>query len=95
MPVVVNQLSESNLTGLAEAEDIYIHLDGLKWIIDDMEEGEFEGYLDYIRPLFMVICKIWAHSDYYRTPARLTVLLQEICNLMMSQVNYLFLFKMS
>jgi len=73
------------IRGLAEAEDIHIHLQGIKWVIDDLEQGEFETYLTYVKPLFHCVCKVWAHSKYYRTPARLTILLQQFCNLMIVQ----------
>lgn len=35
-----------------------------------------------------VVCFIWATSKYYSTPARIIVLLQEICSLLICQVSH-------
>ena len=64
-----------------------MHLESLKWIIEFMEEGEFGEYKPYMVPLFDTICRIWANSEHYSTPSKLTVLLKEICNLMIKQVE--------
>lgn len=40
-----------------------------------------------LRPLLHVVCLIWATCASYRSPGRLTVLLQEICNLLIQQVS--------
>ena len=57
-------------------------------MVEDLEEKDFPEYRMYIGPLFNNICKIWAHSKFYCVPTRLIVLLQEICNLFISQVKY-------
>lgn len=72
---------------LTEARDINTHLKPLKWILEDIEEKEFNETKVYIRPLFQTICKVWSHSEYYCAPARLIVLLQEVCNLIINQVD--------
>ncbi|CAK8676513.1 unnamed protein product [Clavelina lepadiformis] len=79
------QMFKDVLAGLSEAQDIHTHLKALKWITEDLEERDFNECHIYITPLFTVICKVWAHSKYYSTPTRLIVLLQEICNLLISQ----------
>jgi len=61
-------------------------------MIEDLEEREFNEYQMYIRPLFQTICKLWAHSKFYSTPARLIVLLQEVCNMLIAQVCLLRVF---
>lgn len=40
-----------------------------------------------LRPLLHVVCLIWATCESYRCPGRLTVLLQELCNLLIQQVG--------
>ena len=73
--------------GLDEAKDINMHLNALRWVIDYLEEGEFADYGTLIVPLLDTICRIWASSDHYSVPSKLTVLLQEISNLLIKQVR--------
>uniref|UniRef100_F7AU91 AAA+ ATPase domain-containing protein n=1 Tax=Ciona intestinalis TaxID=7719 RepID=F7AU91_CIOIN len=79
------QMFKDVVAGLAEAKDIHVHLKPIKWILENMEEKEFNEYSYCVKPLFLLICKVWASSKYYSTPTRLIVLLQEICNLMINQ----------
>uniref|UniRef100_H2YYB5 AAA+ ATPase domain-containing protein n=1 Tax=Ciona savignyi TaxID=51511 RepID=H2YYB5_CIOSA len=79
------QMFKDVVAGLAEAKDIHVHLKPLKWLLEDMEEKEFNELTSYIKPLFLLICKTWASSKFYSSPTRLIVLLQEICNLMINQ----------
>lgn len=52
-----------------------------------MESAEFPDVKGQIGPLMHTVCLVWANSTYYNTPARLIVLLQETCNLLIQQVS--------
>ncbi|XP_071813348.1 dynein beta chain, ciliary-like isoform X2 [Apostichopus japonicus] len=70
---------------LTEAQDIYTHLKPLQRSIDDIDEVEFPDLMDNIPAMMHTICLIWSHSEYYNTPPRIIVLLQEICNALIAQ----------
>lgn len=72
---------------LEEAKDICTYLRPLERLFEDMESAEFPDVRGHIGPLMHTVCLVWANSRYYNTPARLIVLLQETCNLLIQQVN--------
>ncbi|XP_045020774.1 dynein axonemal heavy chain 9 isoform X3 [Bubalus bubalis] len=72
---------------LTEAQDIYTHLAPLRRQLEDLESLEFPDVKPRLRPLLHVVCLIWATCESYRCPGRLTVLLQEICNLLVQQAS--------
>ncbi|KAK2111121.1 Dynein heavy chain 9, axonemal [Saguinus oedipus] len=75
---------------LAEAQDIHVHLMPLQRHLETLENAEFPEVKSRLQPLLHVVCLIWATCKCYRSPGRLTVLLQEICNLLIQQAsNYL------
>ncbi|XP_077869744.1 dynein beta chain, ciliary-like [Saccoglossus kowalevskii] len=67
---------------LTEAQDISLHLKPLKRHLEEIESVDLTELKPLLQPLMHVICLTWAHSQYYNTPARLIVLLQEVCNLL-------------
>ena len=75
------------LPALMEARDIYTHLAPLSRHLESLESLEFPDVKPRLRPLLHVVCLIWATCESYRCPGRLTVLLQEICNLLVQQVG--------
>uniref|UniRef100_A0A8C5XER9 Dynein axonemal heavy chain 9 n=1 Tax=Microcebus murinus TaxID=30608 RepID=A0A8C5XER9_MICMU len=78
------------VAALAEAQDIHVHLVPLHRHLETLENTEFPEVKPRLQPLLHVICLIWATCKFYRSPGRLTVLLQEICNLLIQQAtNYL------
>nr|XP_003818154.3 dynein axonemal heavy chain 9 isoform X2 [Pan paniscus] len=78
------------VAALAEAQDIHVHLIPLQRHLEALENAEFPEVKPRLRPLLHVVCLIWATCKSYRSPGRLTVLLQEICNLLIQQAsNYL------
>lgn len=64
-----------------------MHLLPLQQHLDILENVEFPKVKGRLRPLLHVVCLIWATCKWYRSPGRLTVLLQEICNLLIQQVS--------
>jgi len=79
---------------LHEAQDINLHLKPLRSHIEDIEQAEFDEAIKFIAPMMHVTCLVWANSKYYCTPARIIVLLQEICNLFIHQVRYILSFRL-
>uniref|UniRef100_A0A8C4V4J9 Dynein axonemal heavy chain 17 n=1 Tax=Falco tinnunculus TaxID=100819 RepID=A0A8C4V4J9_FALTI len=70
---------------LTEARDIHLHLMPLKCHLEDIERVEFSEVKPFLVPLLHVVCLIWVTSKHYNMPARIVVLLQEICNLLVQQ----------
>lgn len=70
-----------------EAKDIHTHLKPLRRHLEALEAVEFPELKPRLRPLLHVVCLIWATCKSYCSPGRLTVLLQEICNLLIQQVG--------
>ncbi|XP_043921477.1 dynein axonemal heavy chain 11 [Protopterus annectens] len=84
------ELLRDTLNALLEAQDIDMHLKPLHAHIDILQSVEFQEITNFIPPLFHTICLIWSHSRFYRTPARIIVLLQELCHLLTNQaITYL------
>uniref|UniRef100_A0A2K6EEB1 Dynein axonemal heavy chain 9 n=1 Tax=Propithecus coquereli TaxID=379532 RepID=A0A2K6EEB1_PROCO len=78
------------VAALAEAQAVHVHLVPLQRHLETLENAEFPEVKPRLQPLLHVICLIWATCKFYRSPGRLTVLLQEICNLLIQQAtNYL------
>ena len=72
---------------LTEAQDINMHLKPLRHMLEDLEQAEFDESAKLMAPLVHTVALIWAHSNYYNTPARIIVMLQEICNLIIDGVS--------
>uniref|UniRef100_A0A4W6G4Y5 Dynein axonemal heavy chain 17 n=1 Tax=Lates calcarifer TaxID=8187 RepID=A0A4W6G4Y5_LATCA len=85
-PAFMN-MQQDVLAALEEAKDICTYLRPLQRLFEDMESMEFPDVRGQIGPLMHTVCLVWANSRYYNTPARLIVLLQEICNLLIQQVS--------
>jgi len=75
------------VTALAEAQDINLHLKPLRSRFEDIEQVDFEEMQKLFEPMMHVVCLVWANSKYYNTPARIIILLQEICNLIILLVR--------
>ncbi|KAJ8413756.1 hypothetical protein AAFF_G00082630 [Aldrovandia affinis] len=75
------------LAALEEARDINIYLKPLQRLFEGLESVEFSEIKSQISPLMHTVCLLWANSKYYNTPARIIVLLQEICNLLIQQAR--------
>jgi dynein heavy chain len=71
---------------LTEAQDINVNLKPLRPHFEDYEQAEFDESKPLIDPMFHTVCLVWANSKYYNTPARVIILLQEVCNMVINQV---------
>ncbi|KAG5856708.1 hypothetical protein ANANG_G00010770 [Anguilla anguilla] len=72
---------------LQEAQDVELHLRPLGRLLSRLQEEEFPGLQPLVAPLFHLICLVWTHCNSYRAPARIVVLLQELCNLFIQQAT--------
>ncbi|XP_064179132.1 dynein heavy chain 9, axonemal [Anguilla rostrata] len=75
------------VAALEEARDINVYLKPLQRLFESLESVEFNEIKSQIGPLMHSVCLTWANSKYYNTPARIIVLLQEICNLLIQQAR--------
>ncbi|XP_058249288.1 dynein axonemal heavy chain 11 [Hemibagrus wyckioides] len=80
-------LTEEVYDALQEARDVDLYLQQLWPVLSYFEKGEFSSIQPFIAPLFHVIFLVWTHCSFYRQPARIVVLLQELCNLLIQQGN--------
>ncbi|XP_059180294.1 dynein axonemal heavy chain 9-like [Centropristis striata] len=72
---------------LEESKDICTYLRPLQRLFEDLENAEFPDVRAQIGPLMHTVCLVWANSQHYSSPARLIVLLQETCNLLIQQAR--------
>ncbi|XP_013396327.1 dynein beta chain, ciliary isoform X2 [Lingula anatina] len=78
------------VAALTEAQDINMYLKPLRNHVDDIEGADFCDVKPLLPPLMHVICLIWSNSQFYNTPARIIVVLQEVCNTLINSArNYL------
>ena len=60
----------------------------LEKLASSMADAEsFQALTEAFRPTVHLIMLIWKHSKYYNTPARLVVLMREICNDLIAQAR--------
>ena len=64
-----------------------MYLKPLRRQFEEMEEADYLELDRYFPPLFHTLCLVWAHSQHYRQPAQLIVLMQEIANLLIELVR--------
>ena len=74
-------------SGLTEAQDINMYLKPMRHHFEDYEQAEFDESKKLLAPMMNALCLVWANSEYYNTPARIIVLLQEICNMIINMVS--------
>uniref|UniRef100_A0A4W3K7X4 Dynein axonemal heavy chain 17 n=1 Tax=Callorhinchus milii TaxID=7868 RepID=A0A4W3K7X4_CALMI len=62
--------------GIELENDIVLYLTPLKRLLEELEQ--ISAHIDLV---MHTVCLIWANSQYYNTPGRIIVILQELCNL--------------
>ena len=74
----------------AEAADNAKFLETLRETFTQLEQkknGAFAELPDLFRPIMMRLLLVWKNSTHYNTPARLVVLMREICNDLIAQAR--------
>ncbi|KAI5106110.1 dynein heavy chain 11, axonemal, partial [Silurus meridionalis] len=80
-------LTKDVYDALQEARDVDLYLEQLQPVLSCFEKRDFSSIHTFIPPLFHVIFLIWTHCSFYRQPARIVVLFQELCNLFIQKGN--------
>lgn len=83
----VRQLVFYSSVALEEARDINTFLKPLRRQLEDMEQYDFTEIEKVLPALMHTIGLIWANSKFYCRPARIIVLLQEMCNMLIEMVR--------
>ncbi|XP_072536739.1 dynein axonemal heavy chain 11 [Salminus brasiliensis] len=78
-------LTEEVFRALQEAREVDLHLQQLQPLLLRVEEAEFSSLRQSVPPLFHLIFLVWTHCSSYRSPDRVVVILQELCNLVVQQ----------
>ncbi|XP_071672368.1 dynein axonemal heavy chain 17 isoform X2 [Patagioenas fasciata] len=73
--------------GLEEAKDIDLYLQPLRILLEEMEQADYSELQPYLDRVLCTLCLVSAHCQHYRAPARLVVILQEICNLLIEMTR--------
>ncbi|KAI3381366.1 hypothetical protein SNEBB_008024 [Seison nebaliae] len=82
-----HQMVQDVTLALKEAQDCDLFLKPLATLIEDIEMKDFTEVKQFNDPLFHYLALIWAESEYYNSPKRLILLLQQFCNLMIKQAT--------
>ncbi|KAM8734967.1 dynein axonemal heavy chain 11 [Acanthopagrus schlegelii] len=83
----IKTLIGSVFDALQEAQDIDLHLQPLHAQLSQLEKGGFPHFETFIHALFHTLFLIWSNCQSYQRPARIVVLLQELCNLLIEQAS--------
>ncbi|NXL59531.1 DYH17 protein, partial [Chordeiles acutipennis] len=73
--------------GLEEAKDVSLHLQPLQILLVEMEQADYNQLQPYVDRVLCTICLLRAHCQHYSLPARIVVLLQKICNLLIEMTR--------
>ncbi|GAB1599188.1 dynein beta chain, ciliary [Argonauta hians] len=77
-------LLQNVVFALDEAKDINMHLEPFRNLFNDIQQADFTELSENFPALMHEICLVWANSKYYNTAPRITVLLQETCNMVIN-----------
>ncbi|KAG7460463.1 dynein heavy chain 11, axonemal-like isoform X1, partial [Solea senegalensis] len=72
---------------LQEAEDINLHLQPLHAHVSQLKKKGFSHWETLLPALFHILFLIWANCKSYQRPARIVVLLQELCNMLIEEAS--------
>ncbi|CAM9713793.1 unnamed protein product [Bubo scandiacus] len=67
---------------LEEAEDISLHLQPLRILLEEMEQADYSQLQPCVDRVLCTVRLLRARCRHYRSPARGVIILQEICNLL-------------
>ncbi|KAJ1491167.1 dynein heavy chain, N-terminal region 1-domain-containing protein, partial [Baffinella frigidus] len=75
-----NRLCKEVAQARMEANDNKVYLGAVEAYITRLSNESFADIEEVFKPLMHTILLIWKNSKFYNTPARLVVLMREICN---------------
>ncbi|XP_075576162.1 dynein axonemal heavy chain 17 isoform X2 [Pelecanus crispus] len=73
--------------GLEEAKDVSLHLQPLWILLEEMEQADYSQLQPYVDRALCTVHLLRAHCQHYGSAARVVVILQEICNLLMEMTR--------
>ncbi|NXL49102.1 DYH17 protein, partial [Podilymbus podiceps] len=73
--------------GLEEAKDVSLHLQPLRVLLEEMEQAGYSQLQPYVDRVLCTVRLLRAHCQHYSSPARIIVVLQEICNLLIEMTR--------
>ena len=84
------KLCKEVYTARLEANDNVRYLRALEPWFEKLEQvNDFPDLVDLFRPIMHVLLLIWKNSKYFNTPARLVVIMREMCNSIINKAcNY-------
>lgn len=66
-----------------------MYLNPLRKLVQQLEEMDFAECKPVLIPLMHVVCTLWGNSRYYNHSSKITILLRQLCNLLIQQVSFL------
>ncbi|NXU59271.1 DYH17 protein, partial [Turnix velox] len=85
-PVLQSMIKDVS-TGLEEAKDIDLHLQPLRVLLEEMEQVEYPSVQPFVAKALCTVRLLRAHCQHYSSPARILVILREICNLLIEMTR--------
>uniref|UniRef100_A0A3B5KZ49 Dynein, axonemal, heavy chain 11 n=1 Tax=Xiphophorus couchianus TaxID=32473 RepID=A0A3B5KZ49_9TELE len=76
-----------NVSNLEEAQDVDLYLRPLDAQLSQLKNNGFIDMEKCTPAVFHTLFLIWTNCQYYQRPARIVVLLQELCNLFIEQAS--------
>ncbi|KFP53735.1 Dynein heavy chain 17, axonemal, partial [Cathartes aura] len=73
--------------GLEEAKDVSLHLQPLRILLEEMEQADYSQLQPYVDRALCTVRLLRAHCQHYSSPARIIIVLQEICNLLIEMTR--------
>ncbi|XP_053911798.1 dynein axonemal heavy chain 17-like [Cuculus canorus] len=73
--------------GLEEAKDVGLHLQQLRILLEKLEQANYLQLQPCLDRVLCAVCLLPAHCQYYSSPARVIMLLRNICNLLIEMTR--------
>ncbi|KAM6111100.1 LOW QUALITY PROTEIN: dynein axonemal heavy chain 17 [Pterocles gutturalis] len=73
--------------GLEEAKDVSLHLQPLRVLLEEMEQADYTELQPYMDRALCTVRLLRTHCPRYGAPARVILVLQEICNLLVEMTR--------
>ncbi|NXP09467.1 DYH17 protein, partial [Thinocorus orbignyianus] len=74
-------------SGLEEAKDISLHLQPLRLVLEELEQADYSQLQPYVDRALCTVRLLRHRCQHYSSPARVIVILQEICNLLIEMTR--------
>lgn len=85
--MIIYSSPKSKRKALKEAQDVDLYLRPLDAQLSQLKNNGFIDMEKCTPAVFHTLFLIWTNCQYYQRPARIVVLLQELCNLFIEQVS--------